>query len=283
MSLLSFKKTFILMISILVFSNSHANEVDYEDWSGIYYLKQTYKSQKVKHPDFRHFADETNYILISTWKDKLIFQARIKTINPLRYGYFDSEIKFPYKKKQNLIEGKCRVEIQLNEDNLKVDMNSTDSCDKDINISGEYIKYDLYESSMLEQKSLPKEEFYLGAIPKGELFLDKFYNADICDKATQYKTNEEDLMWTKDKVLKEFVDEAKRRELDCGVEIYFEAYVLACLWGKPKSSKYCEELANTRGPYRTEYECNLRVDEIIEEMPVYRPEMEPKGYRCDEV
>ena len=109
------------------------------------------------------------YILISTWKDKLIFQARIKTIFPLRYGYFDSEIKFPYKTNKILLKVSVS-EIQLNEDNLKVDMNSTDGCDKAINISGEYIKYDLYESSMLEQKSLPKEEFYLGAIPKGELF-----------------------------------------------------------------------------------------------------------------
>ena len=267
------KKLTIFLFSILTFSNSNANEVDYEDWSGIYYLKQVYKSQKVKHPDFRHFTDETNYILISTWKDKLIFQARIKTMNPLRYGYFDSEIKFPYKKKQNLIEGKCRVEIQLNEDNLKVDMNSTDGCDTAINISGEYIKYDFYERSMLEQK----------VIPKGELFLGKFYNADICDKATQYKTNEEDLMWTKDKVLKEFVDEAKRRKLDCGVEINFEAFVLACLRGKTISPENCQQLRDTRGPYPTKGLCLMRAYQIVNDMPKYKPKMESRGYRCDEV
>ena len=115
MRFLIFKKIVILTISILVFSNANANanQVDYEDWSGIYYLKQVYKSQTFKHPDFRHFSGQTHYILISTWKGKLIFQARLKTMKPLRYGYFDSEIKEPYKSKQTLIEEDCKVDIKL--------------------------------------------------------------------------------------------------------------------------------------------------------------------------
>lgn len=131
----------ILIFSILNLSNSNANEIYYEDWSGIYYLKKLHDNRTVKHPDFRHFTEDTNYILISTWKGKLIFQARIKTMRPLRYGYFDSEIKFPTKRKQTLIEDKCRVEIILIKNILNVDMKSVQDCNSAINISGKYIRY----------------------------------------------------------------------------------------------------------------------------------------------
>ena len=62
----------------------------------------------------------------------------------------------------------------------------------------------------------------------------------------------------------------------------FEAFVLACLWGKPQLPSFCEELRDTRGPYITKDECLARVHEIITEMPIYRPEMQPRAYRCDE-
>ena len=61
----------------------------------------------------------------------------------------------------------------------------------------------------------------------------------------------------------------------------FEAFVLACLWGKPQLPDFCEELKDTRGPYITKDECLARVYEIINEMPLYKPEMQPRGYRCD--
>ena len=145
MRFLIFKKVLILIISILVFSNSHANEVYYEDWSGIYYLKHVYENRKIKHPDFRHFSGETDYILISTWKGKLIFQARLKTMKPLRYGYFDSEIKEPYKSKQTLIEEDCKVDIKLEGYKLYVWMHSILKCNSALNISGEYIMYNKSE------------------------------------------------------------------------------------------------------------------------------------------
>ena len=63
-----------------------------------------------------------------------------------------------------------------------------------------------------------------------------------------------------DKVLKNFVDEAKRRKLDCGVKPYqFEAFVLACLWGKPQKVEFCDEIKDTRGPYSTKEKCKIRV------------------------
>ena len=61
----------------------------------------------------------------------------------------------------------------------------------------------------------------------------------------------------------------------------FEAFVLACLWGEPQTNKNCEELRDTRGPYATYDQCLTRVYEIAMEMPMYRPHMQPRAYRCD--
>ena len=60
----------------------------------------------------------------------------------------------------------------------------------------------------------------------------------------------------------------------------FEAFVLICLWGQPQEPKFCEELRDTRGPYKTKIECENRVIEIALDMPNYRPEMQPRGYSC---
>ena len=61
----------------------------------------------------------------------------------------------------------------------------------------------------------------------------------------------------------------------------FEAFVLACLWGMPQETRYCEELRDIRGPYKTHDQCLTRVYEIASEMPLYRPHMQPRAYRCD--
>ena len=42
-------------------------------------------------------------------------------------------------------------------------------------------------------------------------------------------------------------------------------------------------MKDTRGPYSTKEECKIRVTEIVKELPLYRPEMQSKCYRCDEV
>ena len=60
----------------------------------------------------------------------------------------------------------------------------------------------------------------------------------------------------------------------------FEAIVLACLWGMPQKTQYCEELRDIRGPYETHDQCLTRVYEIASEMPLYRPHMQPRAYRC---
>ena len=61
----------------------------------------------------------------------------------------------------------------------------------------------------------------------------------------------------------------------------FEAVVLACLYGMPQIPQYCEHLRDVRGPYKTHDQCLARVYEIASEMPLYRPHMQPRAYRCD--
>ena len=62
----------------------------------------------------------------------------------------------------------------------------------------------------------------------------------------------------------------------------FEAFVLACLWGQPQLPQYCEELKYIRGPYATKDRCMTRVYEIVNEMPLYKPHMQPRAYRCEQ-
>ena len=62
----------------------------------------------------------------------------------------------------------------------------------------------------------------------------------------------------------------------------FEAFVLACLMGQPQLPQYCEELQDTRGPYVTKDKCLARVYEIMMEMPYYRPNMQPRAFRCEQ-
>ena len=62
----------------------------------------------------------------------------------------------------------------------------------------------------------------------------------------------------------------------------FEAFVLACLMGKPQLPAYCEELKDIRGPYVTKDKCLARVYEIVMEMPYHRPHMRPRAYRCEQ-
>ena len=61
----------------------------------------------------------------------------------------------------------------------------------------------------------------------------------------------------------------------------FQAFVLICLIGMSTENRYCEELVDTRGPYITQDQCLARVYEIVQELPLYKPQMQPRGYRCD--
>ena len=61
----------------------------------------------------------------------------------------------------------------------------------------------------------------------------------------------------------------------------YEAFVLVCLIGKPMADEFCNQLQDTRGPYMTHDQCLTRVYEIQRDLPLYRPDMEARAYRCD--
>ena len=256
-----------LLVALVVLSTSASSKADIEDWPGLYLPEDMYKNKRVVYPDFQHFfTPEHDYILITNWKNKLILQSRISTQKPLRFGYFDSEIKNPYKNKQIIVEDNCNVELTLDKNKLIVEMKSASDCNTRINLSGVYIKFNTFKEKNEEE----------------DLFLGKFNNEDLCDKATQTQWNNLDLAWSTDKDLKEFVEEAKKRNLNCNVKKSFTSIVLGCIWGMPKEPQYCEQLKDIRGPYQSEKLCKKRAYEIAKEMPKYRPHMEPRGYLCEE-
>ena len=135
-------KTIIFICSFLFMSVVKADEMAYENWEGLYFPKYKYEENLIKIPNFNHFfGGGTNYILISKWKGKLILQSRVASSRPLRFGYFDSEIREPSKSEQILVEGGCKVKIKFDEHKLLVNMFSILDCNTPLNISGEYIKY----------------------------------------------------------------------------------------------------------------------------------------------
>ena len=62
----------------------------------------------------------------------------------------------------------------------------------------------------------------------------------------------------------------------------FEAFVLICTLGLPEVHLNCEEVRDTRGPYATKHRCEVRIQEMIKDLPEYRPYSYPKAYKCDE-
>ena len=61
----------------------------------------------------------------------------------------------------------------------------------------------------------------------------------------------------------------------------FEAIVLICMIGLPEINGNCEEVHDMRGPYATKHSCVMRVEEILRDLPKYRPYSYPKAYKCD--
>lgn len=60
----------------------------------------------------------------------------------------------------------------------------------------------------------------------------------------------------------------------------YSAYLKICLKGKEEMINNCEELFDTRGPYKTEEECEERIFQMKADLPIYKTKFEPKGYLC---
>ena len=61
----------------------------------------------------------------------------------------------------------------------------------------------------------------------------------------------------------------------------YEAFVLVCLVGKPMADEFCNQLKDIKGPYMTHDQSLTRVYEIQRDLPLYKPSMEARAYRCD--
>jgi len=62
----------------------------------------------------------------------------------------------------------------------------------------------------------------------------------------------------------------------------FEAFMLICTLGLPPVYGNCEEVRDTRGPYTTKKRCETRIEEMLKDLPEYRPYSYLKAYKCDE-
>ena len=61
----------------------------------------------------------------------------------------------------------------------------------------------------------------------------------------------------------------------------YQTYVMICLNGEKPDSINCEQLADVRGPYKTEEECINRAIEIRDNLPLYKEAYYAVGYHCE--
>ena len=60
----------------------------------------------------------------------------------------------------------------------------------------------------------------------------------------------------------------------------YQAYLKICLKGYESLPKNCEELYDTRGPYKTRKNCKKRISEMISDLPKYKSKFVAIGYIC---
>ena len=63
--------------------------------------------------------------------------------------------------------------------------------------------------------------------------------------------------------------------------IKYQAYLNICLKENESLPKNCEELYDTKGPYKTRKECKRRISEMISDLPKYKSKFKAKGYICE--
>ena len=73
---------------------------------------------------------------------------------------------------------------------------------------------------------------------------------------------------------------SSNKELIEGTSKY-QAYLMICFKGKRYIPDNCEELFDTRGPYKSKKKCMNRIYEMRTDLPKYKPEFKAKGYICE--
>ena len=77
-------------------------------------------------------------------------------------------------------------------------------------------------------------------------------------------------------ILDPYLENIKKKYYDS-----YQAYLTVCLKGKKKVNENCEELFDTKGPYKSEKQCMDRVYEMKIDLPKYKPKFEPKDHLCE--
>ena len=115
----------ILLVSMFLSSPSFAEkELNHSDWIGLYL--PDYMIDDKEYPELTMHHSFESYVLIVSYKDKLIVKAKVFAGNPknIRVSEFEGEINNPKLKKQTIKDEDCNLSIKFirekNIDKLKL-------------------------------------------------------------------------------------------------------------------------------------------------------------------
>ena len=107
-------------------------ELYHSDWAGLYL--PDYMINNKEYPELTMAHSYESYVLIVSYKDKLIVKAKVFAGNPknIRVSEFEGEINNPKLKKQIIKDGNCKLSIEFIEDKdinkLKLKDNGYSEC-----------------------------------------------------------------------------------------------------------------------------------------------------------
>ena len=111
------KSLLVLLISIFLSSPSIAErELYHSDWAGLYL--PDYMINNKEYPELTMAHSYESYVLIVSYKDKLIVKAKVFAGNPkkIRVSEFEGEINNPKLKKQIIKDGNCKLSVEFIKD-----------------------------------------------------------------------------------------------------------------------------------------------------------------------
>ena len=140
------KSLFVLLISIFLSSPSIAERELYNsDWAGLYL--PDYMINNKEYPELTMAHSYESYVLIVSYKDKLIVKAKVFAGNPknIRVSEFEGEINNLKLKKQIIKNEDCKLSIEFirekNIDKLKLKDSGYFECG-DVRFDDVYYQYE---------------------------------------------------------------------------------------------------------------------------------------------
>jgi len=140
------KSLLIFITFILLSSPSNAErELSLSDWDGLYL--PDYMINDKEYPELTMSHSFESYVLIVSYKDKLIIKAKVFAGNPknIRVSEFEGEIINPKLKKQIIKNEECKLSIEFIREKNIVSLKLKDSgygeCG-DVRFDGIYYQYE---------------------------------------------------------------------------------------------------------------------------------------------